>query len=100
MAGYVVKQQIRLTGTFTNAAGERKDPTTITVKVQDAGGTQKTYVGEGEGVVRDSEGVYHKDIEITKPAGGGGGNWFYRFEGTGALIAAGETSFAVQQTVF
>lgn len=96
MAGYVVNQQIRLTGTFTNAAGVLTDPTVVTVKVQDAEGTEITYAD----AIKDSTGVWHKDITITKPASGGGGTWYYRFEGTGALIAAGESSFAVQQTVF
>lgn len=96
MAGYNVNQQVRLTGTFYNQAGQLKDPTTVTLKVQDAEGNETTYLDS----VRDSEGVWHRDITITKPVGGGGGSWYYRFEGTGALVAAGETSFPVQQTVF
>lgn len=96
MAGYVVNQQVRLTGTFRNLAGALADPTAVTVKVQDAAGTEVTYAD----AVHDSLGVYHKDITITKPASGGGGTWYYRFEGTGAVIAAGEVSFGVEQTVF
>jgi hypothetical protein len=97
---YVVHQQVRLTGTFRNAAGELKDPTTVTVKVQDATGAQTIYTFAAAEVVRDSEGVYHKDIEITKPSTGGGGVWYYRFEGTGAVVAAFESQFGVEQTVF
>jgi hypothetical protein len=93
---YQVGQQVRLTGTFRNPEGQLADPTACTVKVRDAGGTAITY----NDAVKDSTGVFHKDITVTKPATGGGGTWYYRFEGTGAVIAANETSFAVEQTQF
>lgn len=90
---YDVGQQVRLSFTFRNLAGELADPTTVTVKVQDAAGAETSY----SDAVHDSTGRYHKDITITTP---GGGVWYYRAEGTGALVAAGETSFPVRQTVF
>jgi hypothetical protein len=91
-SGYVVGQQIRLTALFTTSVGAPVDPTTVVCKVKDGAGTEIDYPAP----VRDSTGVYHQDITITKPAG----TWYYRFEGTGAAIGAGETSFGVQQTVF
>ena len=91
MAGYVVGQQIRLTATFTTQAGAPVDPTTVVCKVHDANAALSTPA-----VVKDSTGVYHSDITITKPAG----TWYYRFEGTGAAVGANEASFGVQQTVF
>jgi hypothetical protein len=91
MAGYVVGQQIRLSAAFTTSAGIPVDPTAVTCKVRDGAGASTTPA-----VVKDSTGVYHADILITKPAG----TWYYRFEGVGAAIGAGETSFGVQQTQF
>lgn len=94
--GYDVGQQVRLRGTFRNEAGELADPTAVTAKVQDAEATEVSYAD----AVHDSLGRFHKDITITKPSTGGGGTWYYRFEGTGAVIAAAEKAFGVKQTVF
>lgn len=101
MVDFQPGQQVRLTGTFRNLiTNELEDPTTVTLKVQDATGTQTVYTYAAAEIVRDSKGVYHRDITITKPNKGGGGNWYYRYEGTGNVVTANETSFPVGQSQF
>jgi hypothetical protein len=71
------------------------DPTAVTLKVKDAAGTTSTYTYALAEITKSSVGVYYKDIAITDD-----GIWYYRFEGTGAVTAAGESQFEVRRSEF
>lgn len=97
---YDVKDLVRVTALFKNAAGSLIDPTgTITFKFQDPSGNETPYtcVGGTSGVqiVRDSAGTYHLDIDIDEA-----GTWYYRAEATGTGQAADEQMFIADATVF
>ncbi len=88
---------IRAAGAFTDVDGVTAiDPTTITIRFIDPAGTATAWLfGTDSEVIRDSVGNYHADIPVSLP-----GVWRYRWEGTGAAIAAGEGQFRVQDSRF
>lgn len=76
---------------FKNAAGAPADPTTVTLRWRRHGGTTTMWVfGTDVQVVKDSVGVYHADIPVTEH-----GLHYFRWEGTGAVVAAEEGYFSV-----
>ena len=85
---------VRLKGTFT-VSSVNTDPTTIILKVKDSDGTISTYTYAGGTITRSATGIYYKDVTVSND-----GLWYYRFEGTGAVIAAGEGSFEVRRSEF
>lgn len=95
MNSYDKGDLVRVTAAFTNAAGTATDPTTVVCKVRSPSGiTTYTYGTDAE-LVKDSTGNYHLDINITAD-----GQWWYRWEGTGAVQQAGEGSFTVARSAF
>ena len=86
---------VRLTTTpgFTNVAGALTDPTTVTLRWRVAGGTETTYTWTaavpGTNIVKDSVGVFHADITVVAP-----GLHYFRWAGTGAVVAAEEGTFS------
>jgi hypothetical protein len=84
---YVAGAVVRITGAFT-ASGTPTDPTTITLSLKGGTGGLVQFTYAASQIVRDSAGNYHYDYTI--PASG---QFFYRWEGTGAVIAAAEGSF-------
>ncbi len=92
---YTIGQLVRVTGTFTNVAGAAADPTTIKFKYLTPAAKTSLVYGTDGALVKDSTGVYHVDLTLDKE-----GKWRYRFEGTGALIAAGEGEFQVANSPF
>lgn len=93
---YDVHDLVRVSAVFRSLAGVATDPTTVVVKYVAPGGSPvtKTYGSDLE-VVKDSTGCYHLDIDVTAE-----GTWTYRFNGSGALQAAGEQTFFAKDTVF
>lgn len=93
---YAVGSLVRASVFFTDLNGAATDPTTITAKYQNPAGqeTSKTYVTDPE-VVKDSTGRYHIDITVATA-----GTWYYRWNGTGAVVAAVEKSFIADSTEF
>lgn len=90
MAGpYDVGDKVRLSAAFTDENEVATDPTTVTVRYRkpDESTVVKVHVTDAE-VVKDSTGNYHIDISVDAA-----GKWFYRWEGTGTLEAAGDASF-------
>lgn len=67
------------------SSGALVDPDTVVLKVRLPDAT----VSEPE-VVRDDIGQYHADVVLGQP-----GRWFWRWETTGAYIAASEGTFVV-----
>lgn len=85
---YEIGDIARLKVTFTDITGALADPTTITVTVQFPDGTQTIYPLPP--IVRSSIGLYYYDLTITQA-----GEHFYKWTGTGAIMAVGEGSIQV-----
>ncbi len=84
--------QVRLSNIFS-VAGTDTDPTTVQLKVKDPAGAVTTYDYPAT-VTKDSTGHFHRDITPTVI-----GRWFYKWIGTGAVIATVERSFRVRRQV-
>ena len=83
--------RVATTPGFTDAAGTLTDPTTVRLRWRVAGGAATTWVfGTDAHVVKDSVGLYHADISVVAP-----GLHYFRWEGTGAVTAAEESTFNV-----
>ena len=85
---------VRLAVSF-NIKNVLTDPTTVTLKVQDPSENETDYTYALSEVTKDATGQYHKDITLDEV-----GTWYYRFEGLGAAVAAGEDNFEVRATEF
>lgn len=91
---YTLGQQIRLMATFKNSAGTAADPTGVVLKYRDpvtSTVTTKTYGVDS--VVKSSTGIYYFDLTLSNP-----GEWWYRWEGSGAIIATDEERILVEGT--
>jgi len=88
---YDIGDSIKSSAAFATAAGVATDPTVIAVSYKIGSGdvTTKTYITDAE-VIKDSTGNYHIDLTATV------GMWYIRWVGTGAVVAAAESSFYVQ----
>lgn len=75
---------------FTDEDGDATDPDTVIVRWRvGRNGTETRWVyGTDAEVIRDDEGIYHADIEVNER-----GLYYYRWEGTGAVHAAEESTF-------
>jgi hypothetical protein len=93
MATYCVGCESRLTVRFTNADGVLVDPSTVQLHVMNPSKQRTTYAAPD--VVKDSTGVYHYDLALTKT-----GSWHYRWVGAGGVTAAAEDFLVVQKSAF
>jgi hypothetical protein len=91
---YDIGDVARVTMTFT-VDDVNTDPTTITLKVKDPTGNKTTYTYALAEVTRSAAGIYYKDISIDEA-----GQWYYRWEGTGAVETAEENYFMVRESEF
>jgi hypothetical protein len=80
---YEVGDLVTLQATFTNIDGVNTDPTTVTLSVQDPGGTITAYTYAGMAVTKFATGIYRYALSITTE-----GRWRYRWVGTGTVQAA------------
>ncbi len=87
---YAKDSLVRVSSEFT-VSGTDTDPTTVKCFYKDPNGvvTTLTY-GIDNALVKDSTGKYHVDIFTSVV-----GNWWYRFEATGSVIAANEAEFVI-----
>ncbi len=93
---YDVGDKVRLTATFTNAAGTATDPTTVTCIVQLRPGLYRsTYTYAGATITKSGTGVYYVDVTVDRE-----GIWDYRWVGTGTVVAADEGSFNIPDSQF
>ena len=93
---YEIGQRVRIsTASPFSVAGVATDPTTITLQVRKPDGTITSYTYALSEITRDSAGTYHKDIDIDAE-----GNWYYRWIGTGTVVAADENWFTVNPSKF
>ena len=91
---YDIGDGIRLSGAFT-VNDVATDPTAITLRVKDPVNSTGRYTYALSQVSKTSTGNYYKDITVSTA-----GKWFYRWEGTGAVIAADEVWFNVRLSEF
>lgn len=87
---------VRVDGNFTDENNAPADPSTVSVKVRTPAGASTTYTyGVDPEVIKDSVGNYHIDLQPDLE-----GTWYYRWEGTGSIRAAGDWRFYVKDSVF
>src|SRR4030042_1401554 len=91
---YEIGDKVRIKATFT-VSSVKTDPTTITLRVKDPSGIITVYTYVGGTITKDATGMYHRDISITQS-----GEWFYRWEGTGAVETADEAYLVVENSEF
>ena len=87
---YDIGDQIQVQVNFTDLNNNPIDPTTVTFKYAIPGGIPTTGTA-----TKQSTGVYTGLITTTIA-----GTYTYRFEGTGAVIAAAESTFLVRTSKF
>ena len=87
---YAKDSSVRVSSEFT-ISGTDTDPSVVKCFYKDPNNvvTTLTY-GVDNALVKDSTGKYHVDITTTIV-----GNWWYRFEATGAVVAANEAEFVI-----
>jgi hypothetical protein len=96
MGAYDKGDQVRVSATFKNIAGTATDPTTVVAKIKDPSGNVSTYTyGTDAELIKDATGMYHIDVDIDER-----GLWYYRWEATGAVKTAEESTFTVRQSQF
>jgi len=72
------------------------DPTAVLFKTQDPSGNETTYTfGVDANVVKSAVGNYYADWTLDEE-----GRWFYRWEGTGVVVAAAEHALEVRDSEF
>lgn len=90
---YDVGDEIRCTGTFTDADGTAQDPTAVMFAYKDPSGTTTTLTyGTDAALIKSDTGVYYVDLDIDES-----GIWRYRFYSTGDGQAAGEDYFHARE---
>ena len=82
-----------LQGVFTDLTGNPVNPTTVICRTRDPAYALVTY--SGSSVTQVGVGIYEVTITPALP-----GVWYYRFEGTGAVIAGGEFKFEIKPSIF
>lgn len=86
-----------LAATYTDDVGVPADPTSVVVKVRRPDGTTVTYTNASlPAVTHPSLG----NFELSLPATTQAGDWWYRFEATGAVADAKETRFTILGSAF
>jgi len=81
-----------LTGTFFNTVGQLTDPSSVLCRVKDPTGVVTVY--SGSDITHVSVGVYSMNLPLNLV-----GLYFYRFEGTGALTATGDSQLQVYDSI-
>lgn len=93
---YQVGDSVTLQATFTSLAGVNTDPTTVSLKVKDPGGTTTTYTYAGLEITKAATGVFQYVLSITTA-----GRYWYKWFGTGTVQAASpDREIEAQATVF
>lgn len=83
------------TSAYFKVNGDPSDPTTVTLKVKSPSGTVTTYTTPDAEIVKVGTGTYQSDILLNAS-----GDWWYRWEGSGAVTAAREKRLSVRPTEF
>jgi hypothetical protein len=85
---------VRVTGIFTDIAGQLIDPTTVRFKATKPSGALLDYTYPTT-IVKTSTGNYHVDINADQS-----GKWLYRWENSGTGQAAEQSCFEVEPSHF
>ena len=80
---YAKGDLLRVTGTFTNAAGTAVDPTAVILKHRNPAGTTTTLTYALSQLTKSATGIYYADVDITAS-----GVWYFKFSSTGTGQAA------------
>lgn len=91
---YDVGDSVRTTAYF-KVSGVLSDPSEVTLRYKTPSGTTAYYTTPDNRIVKDATGTYRADILLNAS-----GDWFYRWEGTGAVTAARERRLRVRPTEF
>ena len=86
---YDIGGSSRLTGTFVDLNGNLADPSSVTVRIRQPDGSTVTFSG-----TRISVGLWKYDLALAQV-----GIYYYRFEGAGAIVAAGDGYLTVVNSV-
>ena len=89
-AVYDTGDVVRITNTFTNFAGAGTNPSTVVLTIRTPAGVDSTPA-----TVSDGSGVYRYDLTLNEE-----GDWYYRWQGTGAIVAAVEGVITVGTSYF
>ena len=94
MATYDVGDEVRCTGTFTDADGTVHNPTAVFFSFSAPSATSATTYEYGTDVEvsRASTGVYYVDVDVDEE-----GKWRYRWYSTGTGQAADESYFHARE---
>jgi hypothetical protein len=97
MAAYQLGQSVKLSVTFTDAAGAPANPTTVTCKVEEPDGTETTYtVSSTPAITNPVTGTFQLVIVPDQS-----GMHTYRWQGTtGTSVAVDENQFSVLLSAF
>lgn len=88
--------KVRVAVKFSDLTRTNADPDLVRLRMRAPDGTQSSLVyGASAEVVRDQTGEYHDDVALLSP-----GEWWFRWEGVGALVAAVEQSLQVEDSQF
>jgi hypothetical protein len=94
MANYPAGSVVRMSTAFT-VSGANTDPTTVTLYVKLPNAGTQIFAYGSSSMVKDATGLYHYDYATTNS-----GDFFYRWVGTGTVIAAAEGSFTAGPSAF
>lgn len=93
---YTLGALVRLSASFADANGDPANPTTVTFKTKAPDATVANYVfPDDAAVINPSPGAFYVDITADQS-----GEWCYRAEGAGAVQAASEADFEVEESCF
>jgi hypothetical protein len=96
MNTYVSGSLVRSVATFANLSGVATDPTTITFKYKQGGGTVTTVTYPTAPIVRDTTGEYHADLDTTGWTGPGNRLDIQEWIGAGVVQAIASDSYQVE----
>lgn len=90
---YDIGDMVEMQSNFTDKSGNPLDPTTITLRIKTPNGKVQVFTYALSQLTKISVGGYAYDFTTTMA-----GIHKYRFEGTGACVAAEETEFSVNKS--
>lgn len=90
---YDIGNIIRLKVAFTDLSGNPVDPTDVQLNVRPYGGDLQTFTYLDSQVLRLGVGIYYYDYTPLVA-----GLFYYRYIASGAVVAAGDSSFNVSSS--
>lgn len=88
MATYDKGDMVVLTASWKNEAGDFVDPDTVTLKILNPDGSITSYIYGSSTMTRTAAGRYRYEFKPVVQ-----GKYDYRWEGTGAATATGQSGF-------